>query len=60
MSDALEASAPPDITSNKYFDPRMALPGQAREQRRKRAFNFVAEGHYSKKADELRAGVAVY
>mmetsp|Transcript_9767 Transcript_9767/g.16202 ORF Transcript_9767/g.16202 Transcript_9767/m.16202 type:complete len:601 (+) Transcript_9767:109-1911(+) len=55
----LEAAAPPDPTNNKYFDPRMALPGQAREQRRKRAFNFVSEGHFSKRADELRAKAAV-
>jgi len=55
----LEAAAPPDPTDNKYFDPRMSLPGQSREQRRKRAFNFVSEGHHTKRADDMRAKAAV-
>ena len=55
----LEAAAPPDVTDNPYFDPRMAAPGHAREQRRKRAFNFVEEGRFSRKADDLRAKAAV-
>ena len=37
----------------------MALPGQARDQRKKRAFSFVAEGHFSRKGDDLRAKAAV-
>lgn len=53
------AAQVPDVTSNKYFDPRMAVPGAGREQRLKRAFNFVSEGHFSKRADELRAKAAV-
>ena len=49
----------PDPTSTSYYDPRMALPGQGRDQRKKRAFNFVTEGHFSRKADDLRAKAAV-
>eukprot|EP00966_Prymnesium_polylepis_P217729 5039099-Prymnesium_polylepis.1 len=37
----------------------MALPGAGRDQRKKRAFNFVAEGHFSRKADDIRAKAAV-
>jgi U4/U6 small nuclear ribonucleoprotein PRP3 len=49
----------PETTTSRYFDPRMASPGQLREQRKKRTFNFVAQGHFSKKADDLRAKAAV-
>lgn len=55
----LDASAPPDVKANKYYDPRMALPGQGREQKKKRAFSFVAEGYFSRKGDDLRAKAAV-
>lgn len=56
----LEAAAEvAEIKSNKYFDPRMAVPGASRDHRKKRAFNFVSEGHFSKRADELRAKAAV-
>ena len=55
----LDEAPPPDMTGNKYFDPRMALPGQARDNRKKRAFSFVAEGHYTRKAEDIRAKAAV-
>lgn len=56
----LEQAPPPDPTANnKYYDPRMALPGQGRDQRKKRAFSFVPEGHFSRKADDMRAKAAV-
>ena len=45
---------PPDISTNKYYDPRMKLPGEGREKRKGRAFNFVAEGSWSRKGDDLR------
>jgi len=49
----------PDITANKYYDPRMSMPGALRDGRKKRAFSFVSEGHFTKRADELRAKAAV-
>lgn len=49
----------PDPRANKYYDPRMGLPGQHRDQRKKRAFSFVPEGHFSRKGDDLRAKAAV-
>ena len=55
----LQEAAAPDPTTSSFYDPRMALPGQARDQRRKRAFNFVAEGHFSRKADDIRQKAAV-
>ncbi|KAL1508722.1 hypothetical protein AB1Y20_004817 [Prymnesium parvum] len=55
----LEEAAIPDPTASTYYDPRMTLPGLGRDQRKKRAFNFVAEGHFSRKADDLRAKAAV-
>ena len=55
----LSVEAPPDLANNKYFDPRMQLPGEAREKRKSRAFNFVAEGSWSRKGDDLRAKAAV-
>ena len=55
----LEEAAPPEIRGNKYYDPRMGLPGQAREQRKKRSLAFVAEGHYTRKGEDLRAKAAV-
>ena len=51
--------APPDITSNKYYDPRMKLPGEGRDKRKARAFNFVAEGSWSRKGDDLREQAAI-
>lgn len=53
------ADAAEDVSANKYYDPRMSLPGTGRAARGKRAFQFVAEGTYSKKADDQRAKAAV-
>ena len=50
---------PPDISTNKYYDPRMKLPGEGREKRKARAFNFVAEGSWSRKGDDLRETAAI-
>ena len=50
---------PPDISTNKYYDPRMKLPGEGREKRKMRAFNFVAEGAWSRKGDDLREEAAI-
>jgi U4/U6 small nuclear ribonucleoprotein PRP3 len=55
----LEQEAPPDLRGNPYFDPRMEVPGQARDQRKKRAFSFVLEGYFARKGDDLRAKAAV-
>ena len=56
---AMQEGPPPDATGNKYYDPRMSLPGQARDQRKKRALHFVSEGHFSKKGDDIRAKAAI-
>ena len=37
----------------------MQLPGQARDNRKKRAFSFVPEGQYTRRADDMRAKAAV-
>ena len=50
---------PPDISTNKYYDPRMKLPGEGREKRKGRAFNFVAEGSWSRKGEDLREQAAI-
>ena len=46
-------------TDSKFYDASMPAIGQGRDVRKKRAFSFVAEGHYSRKADDLRAKAVV-
>ena len=55
----LATEAPPDISQSKYYDPRMQLPGESRDKRKSRAFNFVSEGSWSRRGDDLRAKAAV-
>ena len=55
----LEEAPPPDVSASKYYDPRMQIPGQSRDNRKKRAFSFVAEGHFTRKAEDMRAKAAM-
>ena len=57
----LDDAPAPDESSSRYYDPRMAGGGgqQGRDVRKKRAFSFVSEGHFSRKADDMRAKAAV-
>ena len=57
LADTFEAeeAPPPDMSNTLYYDSSIKQPGQARDARKKRTFSFVAEGHYSRKADDMRA-----
>ena len=55
----LATEAPPDISQSKYYDPHMRMPGESRDKRKSRAFNFVSEGSWSQRGDDLRAKAAV-
>ena len=50
---------PPDARNNKYYDPSIGGAGHSRDARAKKAFSFVPEGHFSRKADDMRAKAAV-